>query len=173
MRIPVYQMAYGQNQKGIDGLVFASELSDYQNQSVLYSFPLTERLHNFHHLIDYLEFNQIYFPFLLGEKEIELKAKIEFPELVFDVPGTNFSVRFEIDGTNLRPWPYFSPRKRNFKYSQKYVGEETNIIPQNLGFVTLLPIDLYEMDELYIEHKGVFVGLTPNFGNKEQLKFKE
>ena len=43
---------------------------------------------------------------------------------------------------------------------------QTSLILKNHGFLVLKPIDLNEMNELYLKQKGIFVGLTPNFGNK-------
>lgn len=162
-RIPIYQMAFGQNRDGSRGLVFTSEQQDYTNQSILFTLPVLEPIHHPYDLLEYLDTQEIYFPFLLGDQYIDLVAKLNFPELVFEIPETDIRVIFEIDNDGMPYWPYF-PTGRSSIRRMKYVGNEEKYILKNSRLLNLMPVDLYEMDELYNSHRGVFVGLTPNFG---------
>lgn len=162
-RIPIYQMTYGQDKEGKPGLVFTSEQEDYDSQSILFAIPIVEPFRHPFDFIDNFEHQTIYFPFLLGDKYFDLEAKMNFPELVFTVPDKNIQITFEIGIDNMWGWDFFPFRRQPFKYT-KYVGNQKLLLKNN-GFLTLLPVDLYEMDELYNKHQGVFVGLTPNFGN--------
>jgi len=161
-RIPIYQMTYGQNQEGEKGLVFTTEQTEYNNQSLIFTIPIVK---TFDHPFDihyYFESNKFYFPFSLNEEYLELEATVSFPEMIFRIPNTEYQVAFEVDMDYFYPW--WLLRRNSFR-RQEYVGKFNHLIDSNHGFVILLPVDLYEMDELYTEHSGIFVGLTPNFGN--------
>lgn len=157
-------MTFGQGSDGKPGLVFASEQEEYGNQSVLFTIPILDDFRHPVEFIDYLEHTTIIFPFQLGEEYLELKGKINFPEITFEIPKSDIKITFEIDNDNIFSWHVFPFRRRPYR-NMKYVGNQTNLILKNHGFLILQPIDLYEMDELYLKHKGVFVGLTPNFGS--------
>lgn len=168
-RIPIYQMAFGQGSDGKPGLVFASEQSEYESQSVLFAIPITDEFHHPFEFIDYLEHSSVIFPFQLEDEYYELKGKINFPEITFEIPKTDIKITFEIDNDNIFSWQVFPFRRRPYQ-NMKYVGEQTSLILKNHGFLILQPVDLYEMDELYLKHKGIFVGLTPNFGNNDNIE---
>jgi hypothetical protein len=159
-------MAYGQDNEGKPGLVFTSEQQEYDSQSILFAIPLVEQFTHTFDLINDLKHAQIYFPFLLADEYLELDAVINFPDLKFTIPDKDIQITFAIDTDNLWEWEFF-PFRRLFK-GAKYVGNAQKLIVKNNGFLTLLPIDLFEMDELFNEHKGVFVGLTPNFGTVDE-----
>jgi hypothetical protein len=167
-RIPIYQMTFGQDQSGKPGLVFTSEQKEYGSQSILFAIPIIESFHHPFDLIESIEHQAIYFPFQMGEKYYELEAKINFPELTFSVPDTDIQISFEIDIDSFSNWYYFPFRKDLYK-KKKYIGKANNLILKNNGFLTLMPVDLFEMDELYLKHNGIFVGLTPNFGQIENI----
>jgi len=167
MKIPVYQMTFGQDAEGKAGLVFPSEQESHDNHSILFTIPIIEPFHNQFDLLEFLDHQTIYFPFLLDEKYYELEAEINFPELVFTIPEKNTKILFQIDDADFY-WRFF-PFGRHITRKTKYVANQTKLIPKNDGFLSLLPIDLFEMDELYNEHKGVFVGFTPNFGNSDNF----
>ena len=171
-RIPIYQMTFGQSSNGKQGLVFTSEQKDYTNQSILFTLPIREQFHDPFDFIEFLSHETIYFPFLLGEKYFDLVAKINFPELIFQVPETDIQVIFEIENGDFLSWPFF-PYRRNFFRKTKYVGSEEKFIIKNRGFLNVMPVDLYEKDELFNTHKGVFVGLTPNFGTFDSENYKQ
>jgi hypothetical protein len=164
-RIPIYQMTFGQGRDGKPGLVFASEQEEYGNQSVLFTIPIFGDFRHPIELIDFLEQTTIIFPFLLGKEYLELIGRINFPEITFAIPNNDTKIIFEIDNDNIFRWNVFPFRDRSYR-NMKYVGKHTDFILKNYGFLVLQPVDLYEMDELYLKHKGVFVGLTPNFGSE-------
>jgi len=155
-------MTFGQDKNGNPGLIFPSEQEKSASQSILFTIPVTEQ---FNHSIISLKLDRqtIYFPFLLGDKYFELLANINLPQLFFTVPEVNIQIIFEIDDINFSGWGIF-PFKRRFFRRIKYVGSYGKLVPQNRGFLILLPVDLGKMDELYNNYKGVFVGFTPNFG---------
>jgi hypothetical protein len=160
-RIPIYQMTFGQGDKGKPGLVFASEQAENKSQLVLFTIPVIDGFQRQVNLIDYLEYSTLIFPFELENNYYELKGKINFPEIIFEIPKTDLIIKFEIynqlnfRGHFHRPYP-----------RMEYVGMKKSVILKNHGFLVLKPIDLNEMNELYSKQKGIFVGLTPNFGNK-------
>ena len=175
-RIPIYQMSFGQDENGNSGLVFPSEQENYGNQSIIYVIPIIEDFDHFIYPFDYFENLEIYFPFEMKGEYYELKAKIEFPELKFSIPNTLFQISFEIDINESLRWDpyYFRTRLLQRPYgSLNYIGHESKIITKNNGFLALTPIDIFEMDELYNEYRGVFVGFTPNFGNSSELNFTD
>lgn len=170
-RIPIYQMAFGQNTDYKKGLIFTSELPENSMPSIIFTIPI---LSNFRHPLDFEDFfylNTFYFPFSLNNEYLEIEAKVNFPEMIFDIPKTEFQVAFDIDTEGFYNWSYFPFRIR--RRSLKYVGKEKHLIFKNDGFLPLLPTDIFEMDELYIKHKGIFVGLTPSFGNIENINLAE
>jgi hypothetical protein len=167
-RIPIYQMTFGQDSEGKPGLVFASEQAEYENQSVLFTIPILDNIQYPIEFIDYFEDSTIIFPFQLEGEYYELKGKINFPEITFEIPKTDFKITFEIDNDNMFSWQVFPFRRRPY-LNMKYVGKQTSLILKNHSFLILHPVDLYEMDELYFKHKGIFVGQTPNFGNFDNL----
>ena len=160
-RIPIYQMTFGQGNNGKSGLVFASEQAENKSQVVLFTLPVIDGFQRQFNLKDYLEYSTLIFPFEHENKYYELKGKINFPEIIFEIPKTDIIIKFEIynqlnfRGHFHRPYP-----------RMEYVGMQTSLILKNHGFLVLKPIDLNGMNELYLKHKGIFVGLTPNFGNK-------
>ncbi len=158
-RLPIFQMTFGATNNKQFGLVFSSELNEYDTQSLLFVVPLLRELHHFLDIVHYFKEYRPYFPFQINDKYLELEASIDFPELIFEVPETDFSITFAINFYDF--FPFYD------RFS--YVGEFKNIVPINYGFIPLTPIDLYEMDELYNEHKGIFVGLTPSFGETKSL----
>lgn len=163
-------MSIGQNEEGKMGYVFPSEQKDGWYQSLIFAVPIIGSQPA--DLFFYLDSNTFYFPFAFGDKPMELEAKVAYPDMIFEVPDTDFKIAFEIRANGDQDPDFFSrsfyrpPRKVN-----QYVGN--NSIPTNNGFFVLQPVDLLEMDELYWQHKGVFVGLTPAFGlqDEQQLAF--
>lgn len=165
-RIPIYQMTFGQGYNGGPGLVFTTEQEVYSSQSILFTIPIVDNIRHPLEFIDYLRHSKVIFPFQLGDKYYDLEGTVNFPEITFDIPETETKIIFEIDNENILSWHFFRFRRKSFR-RMKYVGKQNNFIVKNDGFIILQPVDLYEMDELYLKHKGVFVGLTPNFGNSE------
>lgn len=168
--LTVYQMTFGQSSEGKPGLVFTTEQEEYGNQSVLFVVPIIEDLHHHHpfEFINYFEQMEISFPFQMGEEYLELKGRVSFPEVSFKVPNSDLVINFEIDSDNVYNWRVFPYRRKPYR-KMSYVGRHSNLIKKNFGFLVLQPVDLYEMDELFLTHKGVFVGLTPNFGSRENF----
>ena len=169
--VTVYQMTYGQDADGNSGLVFTTEQEEYSNQSVLFVIPIVDNFpfHRPFEFFDYLEELKIYFPFQLDEEYYELEGKVNLPEVVFNIPKSDMKITFEIDSDNGSYWNVFPFRHRRYR-KLKYVGKQKHFVKSNNGFLILQPIDLYEMDELYLNRKGVFVGFTPNFGNKDNIE---
>lgn len=163
-RIPIYQMTYGQSEDGKPGLVFTSEQEGYDSQSIYFGIPILEPINYWFDLIEYFDRHTFYFPFILGEKYFEIEAKVNFPELIFAIPNNDIKITFEIDRNKFGGWDFFPFIQRSYN-DLKYVGKHNKLFPKNKGFLTLLPVDLYKMNELYNNNQGVFVGLTPNFGN--------
>lgn len=164
-------MTYGQDSEGKPGLVFPTEQEEYGNQSVLFTIPITYNypLNHSMEFIDYLKSIRIIFPFQLKDEYYELEGKVNFPEVVFDIPKSEIKITFEIDNDQVFNW-HLLPFRRRPHRKLKYVGKQKHLIINNNGFLILQPIDIYEMDELYLKHKGIFVGLTPNFGNSNNIK---
>lgn len=171
-RIPIYQMSFGQNKESEKGLIFSSELPEYSMQSIIFTIPIPSNFHHPMEFEDYFYLNTFFFPFSLNDEYLELDAKVNFPEMIFNVPNTDFQITFDIDIESFYNWRYFPFRIRKNRMT-KYVGEKKNLIYKNDGFLTLLPTDIVEMDELYLKHKGIFVGLTPNFGNTENINTQQ
>jgi hypothetical protein len=171
-RIPIYQMAFGQNDDHESGLIFTSELPENSMPSIIFTIPVPS---NFRHPMDFEDFfyfNTFHFPCFIDNEYLEIEAKVSFPEMLFNVPNTDFQIAFDIDTDASYYWRYFPFRIRK-RRNLRYVGKEKRLILNNDGFLTLLPTDILEMDELYLKHKGIFVGLTPNFGNIENFSLGE
>jgi hypothetical protein len=163
MRIPIYQFTLGQNQQGDFGLLFPLEIEENSSQSILYAIPIIDKFQDPFHFIQNLSEVQFYFPFLLDEEYYELEGKVNFPEITFEVPNTEYRIVFEIEDRVYRWPPFYFFEKKIYPY-QKYVGKFNAFLGNTNGFLFLEPTDIFEMDDLYFEHKGVFIGLTPNFG---------
>lgn len=168
LQLPVYQMTYGKGAEGEVGLVFTSEQED-NNQTVLFNIPIVEP----HPLrfLDFFEEYSVVFPFLLGEEYHNLTGKVEFPEIIFNIPNTDIKIHFELEGFGFMYRRYMPFRGSQYGRS-KYVGKHKELMVENNGFWNLIPVDLHEMNELYLNHRGVFVGLTPNFGQVDHMGIK-
>lgn len=166
IRIPIYQMTFGRDIEGRTGLVFSSEVKTNDMQSILFTFPIIDSINHPIDLIEQINRFSIYFPFDMEGKYYELEAKINFPELIFQIPGIDRKVVFLIDETSYLSWFHF-PIRGFYDNKYIYIGEHKKIVPKNKGFILLMPVDLYEMDELFLKYKATFVGLTSNFGNYE------
>lgn len=163
-RIPIYQMTYEHDELSGAGLVFPSEQLESSSQKVFFAIPVLGLITSAYDWFRYFELETFYFPFLQKDKYYELDAKARYPVLNFSVPDTEFEIAFEIDEYyESTLWESF-PFRRSRLRTLPYVGRENRLVPYNAGFVTLSPVDLYEMDELYRKHEGIFVGLTPKFG---------
>lgn len=163
-RIPIYQMAFGQNADNEKGLVFTSELPENIMPSIIFTIPILFTSRHPMDIEDFFYINTFYFPFSLNNEYLEIEAKVNFPEMIFNVPNTEFQVAFDVDIDGFYNWHYFPFRIRK-RRTLRYLGKEKKLVIENNGFLFLLPTDILEMDELYMKHKGIFVGLTPNFGN--------
>lgn len=164
-RIPIYQMTYGKNNEGEFGLMFSSEQGDNGSQSVVFAIPILESFKHPFRFIESIEHVSVYFPFEMEGVYYELEAKIEFPELFFQVPNTDIVITFSFDLENTFNWsilPFIRRKEMN------YIGKDEGLILPNIGFLTLMPIDLQEMDSLYLKYRAIFVGLTPNFGELDK-----
>ncbi len=163
MRLPVFQMAYGQR-KGKNGLMFSSELEEVTSQSVLFAIPLFDYSRRYYNIRRYLEDQEVFFPFFLDDKYYELIASIDYPTLTFKIPNKEIEIVFEIEDANYFYRSRF-PFGKRVRKNQKYVGDEIDLVKGEVEFLTLIPIDLFEMDDLYEKYKGVFVGMTPAIQN--------
>lgn len=159
-------MTFGQCNDGKPGLVFTTEQEEYGNQSVLFVIPIVDNFLDPHKFVDYLEHTKVVFPFQMGDKYFDLEGKINFPEVTFEIPETDIKITFEIDNDNIFGWHIFPFKRRPYR-NMKYVGKQKNLIVKNSGFIVLRLVDLFKMEELYLKHKGIFVGLTPNFGKND------
>lgn len=160
MVLPVYQMGLGEDDNGKPGLVFTTEL-DNDNQSLIFAIPIPEGyLHTFE-LLDEMDNKQIVFPFLLKDKYYNLVGEINFTEVVFRVPEVDIRVVFELNDIGFLAYSPFV--RRPFRYN-KYVGKHKSLLVKHEGFLAIAPADMSELNDLYSQHKGVFVGFTPNFG---------
>jgi hypothetical protein len=162
-------MTFGQNADNEKGLVFTCELPENIVGSIIFTIPILSPLRHPLDIEKFFNFNTFYFPFSLNNEYLEIEAKVNFPQMIFKVPNTEFQVTFDIHINGLYTGHYFPflIRKRR---TLKYLGKEKQMVMKNDGFLVLLPTDILEIDELYIKHKGVFVGLTPNFGNIENFR---
>ena len=155
-------MAFGLSDDDELGLVFPSEMNENESPSILFTTPIPPyALLDQFDLKNFMEQNTFYFPFLLNQEYYEPEAKIDFPKLTFPAPKTNFGIAFEIAFIFIDKIP---GRSISNPSSPKYIGNNNRLIPENDGFLILFPVNLSDMDKLYLEHGGVFVGLTPDFG---------
>lgn len=153
-------MTIGQGRDGI-GYIFSSEQQEFGNQSLLFVIPVIENIRYPLNIISYLESYQFYFPVLLKDRYSELDGEFYFPEIVFSIPETDIKITFSVEDGS------FTRQILNLKRSMKYVGNQSQAIVKNYGFIQLMPIDINEMDELYFSHNAIFVGLTPKFSNPQ------
>ncbi len=162
-------MAFGYDNQGSMGLFFSDEIENNTGQSVLFVLPIPPDV-NYHpiELSHYFVDKQIFFPFELNGEYLPLEAQVNFNELIFYIPKVNIEVVFEIDMetffTSFWQKRYFISKQPNIF---RYLGKHN--IPSNYIFIPLIVVDLYKMDELYLKHKGIFVGLTPNFPNRNKV----
>lgn len=154
MNIPIFQMAYGQNDENEYGLIFPSEIKGEIYTEPIFTIPLAKEYITSKNLMYYIASNSFSIFILLQNKLIKIKAENYFPLLIFKIPGMDLEIAFELD---LKQPYSFSNNK--FLYDN-YVGS-SNLIPENLGFVKLICIDMLEIDYFYEEFKGVVLGLTP------------
>lgn len=164
-KLPVYQMTYGSGQNGDVGLVFSCD-EVHSGHAILFTIPLTDSIPDLKSLKLYFERNKIYFPVQFGEQYHELKAEVIFPDLFFTMPDVNVTVRFQLD---ISPFSYARINKDSVPEFLDFVDKPSSIIIRNYGFLSLIPKEVDKLNEFFLQHKGIFVGLTPSFGRGENF----
>lgn len=174
----VYQMTYGRNKAGEEGLFFPSEELIYA-EFIRFVIPLKNYTPwskypratypglRYPGIIAALKNEEFIFPFLWQNEYTELKAFFEIneaadplifpPAISFAIANAaglvvHFSLDIEITIVGALPIEVIN-----------YKGQHKSIVEANHGFINLLPVDVRNMDILYLEHKGLFVGRNPNF----------
>ncbi|MFH6960640.1 hypothetical protein ACHRV1_24860 [Flavobacterium aquidurense] len=154
-RLPIYQMMYD-----MGGLKFPSESDDDSNQGVVFliqKFSDGAEIGNISDLV-------VYFPFDINDSYYELESKIENSMISFIPPKFSIPIRFRIDYNMMFKFTNYG--EQDLKYSGR--------VPFRKGensFLVVYPLDLEIMDEMYFETKGIFVGLTPTFGEGGDIIF--
>jgi hypothetical protein len=164
-RIPIYQMTIGQNENGKIGLLFSDEEASFGNQSIVYAIPIRHDSRDLFEIVHDMERQEIYFPFEMEGKYYELDAKIRFPEFRFSIPESDTEIVFEAEQEQYWPEYFLRPFPRLVR-QYKYVGNRGQLLQSYESFVSLLPYDIFEMDDLYLKRKGIFVGWTPAFNGE-------
>src|SRR5579872_2587790 len=105
-RIPIFQMTLGYNEIGELGLIFSSETNSYNtdkesipynSQSIIFAIPFDNLYNNNPNILEFWTANTFYFPCLAGKEYTDLEAKIEFPDLIFSVPKTEYKIIFQVN----------------------------------------------------------------------------
>jgi hypothetical protein len=157
MELPVCQVACALGQNEEPGLLFSTELKEDASRSFHYGLPLPTKpprdvFKNGH---------EVFFPIAIGQRVVELRTKLA-PRMAFDVPGTELSVKFTLKlPLEYIRWPLGYPFRTPIS---RYVGTKKAFV--DFFFAVLQPIDLEEMDQLYLKYSVVFVGQTTVFGRE-------
>lgn len=179
----IFQMSIIKNTNNIPGLIFSSELENYQSQNIQFCIPINKSISSLRHLIDYLYHFDIYMPFSYKNDIVNIPAIINFPYLEFDLRknlGINSVIKFEIEMFNnqTRRRPI---RRRTSQGITKfkihilrlmssafpklnYLGNWPYIDKKRTQFILLNPIDLKGLNECYKKYQILPVGGTLNFG---------
>lgn len=179
----IFQMAIIKNMNNIPGLIFSSELENYQSQFIQFCIPINKNISSLRHLIDYLNHFDIYMPFSYKDDIINIPAIINFPYLEFDLQKNldiNTVIRFEIeifnDKTTRKPIKRRTSqgitkfkirffRLMNSAFPKlNYLGNWRYIDKRRTKFILLNPIDLKSLNECYKKYEILPVGGTLNFG---------
>ncbi|GAB5514003.1 hypothetical protein [Rhodopirellula baltica] len=163
----VCQMTWSSNRSGVKGLVFSDELADDDGQAFGYWLPLRVRdlsLFDFGMLAFGLPDYQVRFPCTLRNEEIELATRMSSTELSFSISQFDETISFEL---NLALASLLVSETPPYFAHEKYVGE-IDIPRDRLVFVEMLPVDIELMNEMFQEHRLVFVGQTKSFGTRLQ-----
>ena len=146
-------------------MVFSDEVGEGASQSFSYMIPVQKtRRHPLFldELLLGLRDIEILFPCTFAAEEIVLASRLAFPEITFNVELLNRGISFE-PNFDFCSSLYGADNRRSC-LSRKYVGSYGLLAKDHIEFVELLPIDIDEMNSLYLDHAFVFVGLTQSFG---------
>lgn len=178
----IFQMSLIKNTNNIPGLIFSSELNDYESQFIQFCIPIHKKISKIHDLIYYLSDFEICMPFSYKNEILNIPAIFNFPYLEFDLrkkTGHNIKFQFEIETFNseIRRNPIRrilgNPSKfkihilrlRSSDFPKlDYFGNWSNINKRNTQFVLLNPIDLKKLNDYYRNFDILPIGGTLNFG---------
>ena len=172
-RIPIYQMTIGYQEEdgGEIGLIFPDENEENNSHSVLFTLAIPKAITKLDALVNYLGERTIYFPFYLNDKYLELEANFSYSNLNFKIPEVPYDIEFKIESNLFKQRIQFyfmrtaknilKPYKTKKKYNLIYSGKHVELIDSKCDLLLLKPIDLQFMNSLFINYKGVFVGMTP------------
>lgn len=158
MKIPIFQLTYCLDEEQKPGLCFPSEAKETSNPSLVFGIPVLLGYDAYWGLPAYLQENQFYFPVNINGRYAEVTASLEFPNLVFNLPGLIQQITFEMDLPQFFPPPNITKDQ----LYQIYKGGQLTF--RNLRFITLSAVSILAMDDLYLTNHIVFVGYTPNYG---------
>ena len=158
-RLPVFQMKLGLDKASRPGWLLADEGED-EAGSFSFTIPLTVGQ----------PFDQIELS-LAGERDGHFEELIlAFSGSVFVEPASKvrFALHDPFAPTDFRGLP--------FANAFGYIGEHGQTLglyglSPSTQFLSLAPIDLHRMDQLYLEQKLIFAGTTVAFGLHQQAGF--
>jgi hypothetical protein len=183
--ITIFQMAVIKSNNDIPGLIFSSELDNYQSQFFQFCLPIHKNTLTVGQLINALGHFDIYMPFAYKNETINIKAKLSFPIIEFNLLsaiGINQTIKFEIELTNYNVnnyrTKYFrsvsirSPKFRKLKIifsgstftKLNYIGNWSGIDKKETQFILLKPSSLKSIEECYHSYNLIPIGTTLNFG---------
>lgn len=178
----IFQMSLIKNTNNIPGLIFSSELNDYQSQFIQFCIPINKKISKVNDLIYYLNDFDISMPFSYKNEILNVPAIFNFPYLVFDfrkIKGHFIKFQFEIETfnseTRRNPIRRIIGNPTKFKIhilrlrssdfpKLDYFGNWPNINKRNTQFVLLNPIDLKSLNDFYKKYDILPIGGTLNFG---------
>jgi hypothetical protein len=144
---PVFQMILEPSGSRF-GLKFSQESDDFSTP--VFVIPLYQ---NAWHYAD-----EYYMPGEISGRPINFKlANDEFGRLVLKDERLNFHIFF--DGR-------FAGDSDLRDYHFNYIGEFKEFLGPYQTFQIIVPLDLLVMDQLFLEQRACFVGLTPTFGER-------
>lgn len=178
----IFQMSLIKNTNNIPGLIFSSELNDYESQFIQFCIPINKKISKINNLKYYLSDFEISMPFSYKNETLNVPAIFNFPYLEFDLQkkiGHNIKFQFEIETFNNKTRRY--PIRRILGKSSKfkihflrlrssdfpkldYFGNWPNINKRNTQFVLLNLIDLKSLNDFYKNYDILPIGGTLNFG---------
>lgn len=178
----IFQMSLIKNTNNIPGLIFSSELNDYESQFIQFCIPINKKISKVNDLIYYLSGFEISMPFSYKNEILNVSAMFNFPYLEFDLRkkiGHNIKFQFEIETFNIEtrrnPIRRILGNPSKFKIhilrlrssdfpKLDYFGNWPNIHKRNTQFVLLNPIDLGSLNDFYKKYDILPIGGTLNFG---------
>lgn len=173
LRLPIFQMTWAEK-NGEFGLMYPSEI-EYDSQDFSFVIPVPVGYINNRPRFDRLKTNilktQYFFPVEIAGEYMEVNGEVDIKEDLFE-PDNDNTVKFIIpNGTSVEFYidlfflkSLYRVKGINRVKMSQYIGNFKKPVFEDFVFIPIIPKNAKILNDLYINHQGIFVGYTKDFG---------